>query len=350
MIEWLNLTDTQRRASLNQAAIRSGMVPIAIEKDWWVTLVLKALFTTPNESHFIFKGGTSLSKGFGLIERFSEDIDIALSPEAFGKKYKDAPTHSYVKGLKRDGCAFTTGTIMQELIFSLHQAGLNLATVEIFAEVINPQMRDKDPQTIYVRYRSLFEPHPYLKNEVKIEFSVRSLTEPFETIGIQSLLWQHFPNPRYAEQQVQIRATHPMKTLLEKMFLLHEKFQIIDQKQIAPEDIKLERGSRHLFDLVRMDDKGIADMLLGDPHFYERLLLHRRYWIRQRGVDYDTLRPATLNFRPPAAVLNVYRADYTIMRTEMIYGKSEDFDILIQKLNDLNNKISTMLLPVPVQP
>ncbi|MDR6566936.1 nucleotidyl transferase AbiEii/AbiGii toxin family protein [Chitinophaga ginsengisegetis] len=344
MIEWLHLTDTQRRTSLNQAAVKSGVIPVAIEKDWWVTLVLKALFTTPNEGHFIFKGGTSLSKGFGLIERFSEDIDIALSPEAFGKKYKDEPTHRYVKGLKKEGCAFTTGTIIKELAVSLQQTGLDLATIEMFAEAIDPLMRDKDPQTIYVRYRSLFEPHPYLKNEVRIEFSVRSLTEPFETVDIQSLLWQHFPNPIYAEQLSKIRATHPMKTLLEKMFLLHEKFQVINQRQISPEDVKLERGSRHLFDLIRMDDKGIADQLLTDPQFYEKLLLHRRYWIRQKGVDYDKLQPATLNFRPPAEILEVYRADYMTMRAEMIYGKSEDFDSLIQKLNNLNDKINRMVL------
>ena len=63
MIEWLALTDNQRRTSLEQAQINSGIIPKAIEKDWWVTLALKALFELPYANYFIFKGGTSLSKG-----------------------------------------------------------------------------------------------------------------------------------------------------------------------------------------------------------------------------------------------------------------------------------------------
>ena len=82
MIAWLSLNDEQRRITLEQASIRSGIQPKAIEKDWWVTLSLKALFSSEYAQYCIFKGGTSLSKGWKLIQRFSEDIDIALDPEA----------------------------------------------------------------------------------------------------------------------------------------------------------------------------------------------------------------------------------------------------------------------------
>lgn len=83
MIDWLHLTDEQRRTSIAQAAVVSGIAEKAIEKDWWVTLTLKAIFESPYAKFFIFKGGTSLSKGWKLIERFSEDIDIALDPMAY---------------------------------------------------------------------------------------------------------------------------------------------------------------------------------------------------------------------------------------------------------------------------
>jgi predicted nucleotidyltransferase component of viral defense system len=115
MTGWLKLTDEQRRTSIAQAAIRSGITAKAIEKDWWVTLTLKALFESPYAKFFIFKGGTSLSKGWKLIERFSEDIDIALDPMAFGKEYKTNPSHTYVKTLKKDGCAFTSTVLMDAL-------------------------------------------------------------------------------------------------------------------------------------------------------------------------------------------------------------------------------------------
>ena len=103
MTEWLTLSDEQRMTSLEQAQINSGIVPKAIEKDWWVTLVLKALFELHQAIHFVFKGGTSLSKGWGLLSRLSEDIDIALSPEAFKMSYENTPSHSYVKKVKKTG-------------------------------------------------------------------------------------------------------------------------------------------------------------------------------------------------------------------------------------------------------
>ena len=80
MTGWLQLTLDQRRTTLEQAFVRSGMQTKAIEKDWWVTLCLKALFSTPYAPYCLFKGGTSLSKGWKLIQRLSEDIDIAIAP------------------------------------------------------------------------------------------------------------------------------------------------------------------------------------------------------------------------------------------------------------------------------
>lgn len=76
MIGWLRLSDEQRRAAIEQSFIRSNIAEKAIEKDWWVTLALKALFSMPQSEHFIFKGGTSLSKGWKLIKRLSEDVDV----------------------------------------------------------------------------------------------------------------------------------------------------------------------------------------------------------------------------------------------------------------------------------
>ena len=68
---WLDLNDNQRKTTLEQTQIKSGIEPKALEKDWWVTLVLKALFDIPEAEHFIFKGGTSLSKGWNLLSRLS---------------------------------------------------------------------------------------------------------------------------------------------------------------------------------------------------------------------------------------------------------------------------------------
>ena len=102
------MSTEDKKEIISQVNFRTGMTEKAIEKDWWVTLTLKALFRLPMSEHFIFKGGTSLSKCWKLIERFSEDIDIALAPEAFGMKYIKTITRGHVKRLKRKGCAYTS--------------------------------------------------------------------------------------------------------------------------------------------------------------------------------------------------------------------------------------------------
>ena len=97
MIGWLkNLNDASRLISINEASRISGISAKAIEKDWWVTLSLKLVFNTPYANHFAFKGGTSLSKGWQLIDRFSEDIDISLSSEAVGIAYAESPSKTFV--------------------------------------------------------------------------------------------------------------------------------------------------------------------------------------------------------------------------------------------------------------
>lgn len=104
MTGWLSLSEAQRRISLDQAAAASGISTKALEKDWWVTLTLMALFQNPYSKYLIFKGGTSLSKCWNLIERFSEDIDIALDPEVLNLSYEENPGRGYFGRLKRKGC------------------------------------------------------------------------------------------------------------------------------------------------------------------------------------------------------------------------------------------------------
>ena len=184
---------------MDQVNARTGMSLKAIEKDWWVTLVLKVLFALPMQEHFIFKGGTSLSKGWKLIERFSEDIDIALAPAAFGLEYKSSPSHGYVKKLKREGCAYTSTVIKNALIKQITAMGVPAGLLTIEAEAVLPTMQDKDPQTIYIRYPSLYDPHEYIADVVKVEFGVRSLREPFAPVSIQSIIAGIFPNRAYSE-------------------------------------------------------------------------------------------------------------------------------------------------------
>lgn len=333
MIGWLQLTDEQRITSLQQASIVSGITAKAIEKDWWVTLTLKALFNSTYAEYFIFKGGTSLSKGWKLIDRFSEDIDIALDPRAFNREYLKDPSHNYIKTLKKEGCSFTSSVLLESLKTEFVLLNVPADYIEIDAEEVSPTIPDKDPQTLYVRYKSLFAPHEYIADVVKIEFSVRSLKEPFALIKIQSILSEFFPNNAYAETPFDVVAVEPRKTLLEKAFLLHEKFLHTEAGKI-----KVERLSRHLYDLVKMMDTPSAGIALKDPDFYATLVEHRRNYIRLSNVDYNTLHQSTLSFIPPDELIQMFREDYSAMQLAMIYGDSPDFDVLISQLKLLQGR------------
>jgi hypothetical protein len=334
MINWLlNLTDEQRRIALNQAAIVSGMQVKAIEKDWWVTLTLKALFQTEYKDYLVFKGGTSLSKCWNLIERFSEDIDIGISPEALGMEYRDEPSKSYVEKLRKKGCEFTSTTFKDALEASFIQLGIPAGTITITAKEVKAEHTDVDPQTLYISYTSLFDPNPYLADVVKIEASTRSLKEPFENREVRSILTTYFPNVAYEEIPFVVAATAPQRTFLEKCFLLHEEFNTKEDDKI-----RFERMSRHLYDLDRMMDLEPGMIALNGNDLFNTILHHRINYTPIRGYDYSNLTPATIKFIPPPAVLESYRDDYAVMVEQMIYGETRNFDEIIKRLEELENR------------
>ena len=83
-MKFIDIPEESQRQAINTVALNSGLPPSSIEKDWWVTQVLKAIFALPYAKELSFKGGTSLSKAWEIIDRFSEDIDIAISREYLG--------------------------------------------------------------------------------------------------------------------------------------------------------------------------------------------------------------------------------------------------------------------------
>jgi hypothetical protein len=335
MTEFLNLNEDNRRLLIDQVSTITGISAKALEKDWWVTLVLKALFELPMAEHFIFKGGTSLSKGWKLLERFSEDIDIALAPEAFNRTYEKAPSSSWVKRLKKEGCEFTSTVIRHALEQQLFQMGVPADMIRVEAEEVKQTQPDKDPQVIYVRYPSLYEPNAYLTEPVKIEFGVRSLREPYSKIEVRSLLSESHNSRLYHENPFNVTAVEPRKTFIEKMILLHEKFQSGRVDSGAG-----ERQSRHLSDIHRMMIKDIVKEVMNDYTLYQTVVEHRRYYSRLRDVNYDAMGLQHLLFIPPFELLEAFRRDYETMRSEMIYGEAPGFDDLLQDLRELNQQLA----------
>ncbi len=337
MIGWLiNLNDASRLTSINEASRISGISAKAIEKDWWVTLSLKLLFNSPYARHFAFKGGTSLSKGWQLIDRFSEDIDISLSSEAVNIEYAEKPSKTFVEQLKRAGCFFTSNELMEALKAEFRNSQVPEILYSIEAESVRSDMPDTDPQTLYVNFISLFDPKPYLPDRVKIEFSVRSLKEPSIKRGMRSLLVTHFPNENYIEENCEILTIQPQRTLIEKMLLLHEEYNRDERGKM-----RTDRMSRHYYDLFQLGRQDFSSATLKDNDFIEEIIEHRKYYSRLKRFDYSTLKRGSIRIIPSDDVLKALEQDYEIMRAEMIYGHPPTFEEIFQSMKNLQDEINS---------
>lgn len=195
-----------------------------------------------------------------------------------------------------------------------------------------------DPEKIEVHYRSLLPLSSYVLNKVIIEVSGRSMNEPLENVEINSIISQSLPNAKFADKLFPIKAVSPKRTFLEKAFLLHEEFA----KETI--DIRIDRMSRHIYDLEKLMDKQIAQQALSDTELYKIIIEHRRKFIGIKGFDYDTLMPQTISFIPPNEVISYWKDDYVKMQSTMIYGSSLSFDKLIERIKELNERFRKIKL------
>jgi hypothetical protein len=330
MIELLRLSEEQRRLIFTNAGFQAGLLANVVEKDWWVTLILKAVFLTEYAPHLLFKGGTSLSKCWKLVSRFSEDIDLAIDRTYLG--FGGEISNSKIHQLKKAACDFTSFKLKDAIQKQLLELGVPERMLMITHSPIKPELQDKDPQELQIEYPSLFEPMDYISKVVKVEVSGLSLKEPFSTCLINSVVDEEYNNYPFAGKPFEVRAVDPKRTFLEKMFLLHEEFQ-------RKEKMRAHRMSRHLYDLERVMDTLHGWSAIHDKELYATVINHRKKFYKLSGINYDLHQPDTILFIPPATILKAYDQDYTVMRQQMIQGDPPAFEMLIRRLEELTNRL-----------
>lgn len=332
--KWLTLTKKRRIEILNQATELTGLPSVAIEKDWWVTLALKASFSLPYSKYIVFKGGTSLSKGWNLIDRFSEDIDLAIDRKFFG--FDGDISKTQIKNLRKQSCEFISTTFLDDLnkIMTEWKA---IDECNLIAQPVKDS--DKDPQVIEIHYNSVIDISAYLPQRVLIEVSSRSLMEPIEEIKINSILNDNFSQQIFGTAPFKIPTVLPQRTFLEKVFLLHEEFsQDVDK-------IRIDRLSRHLYDLEKLMDTEHGMAALKNTDLYNNIIAHREKFNPLRGLDYANHIPSKISIVPPDGVLKDYERDYETMTSFMIYGEPIKFMNLLKRILELQTRINGISLP-----
>lgn len=329
MIEWLKLPIERQAEILGLVSKQTGLPAGAIEKDWWVTLALFAIFRTQWSEYLVFKGGTSLSKSWKLIERFSEDIDLVIDREALG--FGGELSKTKIKELRKVSCSFTSGVFRDSLENELLSMGVPPGSFVLKAKETTES--DRDPQILELIYYSAFDRNKYLKDAVLIEVGARSLREPSEQKMVTSIISETLGEKTVAGQPFSILTVNPVRTFLEKLFLLHEEFNKPTDK------VRNDRMSRHLYDVEKIMDTEYGKKALADTDLYRSIVEHRNKFNAIRGMDYKTLHPSTISFIPGKNVIKDWEQDYKSMQQNMIYGESIPFSKLIVRLKELESRV-----------
>ncbi len=330
MNRFYNLPTESKERILKETGEKNNLPPYAVEKDWWVVQTLTILFELGIGKHLVFKGGTSLSKSWDIIERFSEDVDLAVDRAFYG--FEGELGKERRTKLRKKANSYIRETLFPEL----QKAFVAMGLMEVKIELEEITTSDQDPVIINVNYPNVIESPGYIRPRVQIEIGCRSLIEPLENRPLLSLVDVTYPEAQFSQKPVNIPSVLPERTFLEKIFLLHEEFK-------RPEDkIRVDRLSRHLYDVYKLSNTEFAAKALSNKELYETLVKHRYSFTRMGGVDYNLHQPQTIHIIPNPDLMPAWAADYKTMQEQMIHGESPGFEELIGSLKNLNKLINTL--------
>ena len=339
MYTFAKLAKTERSQAFRIASEKLGYPAYVIEKDFWVTYILNTLFNRINHQHrILFKGGTSLSKCYKLIDRFSEDIDLSLhmsdlgfegdkAPHIVATKESKSAAKRAVEDLKIAGELFLENTILVLLKEKIIE---DLGSVESWGLVID----NANAENILFHYpKSLDDDeygNKYVKPVVLIETGTKSEHLPMEKIEVNSLL-----EDAIAEigSKAVVRVLSPKRTFWEKVTLLHA------ENNINRVDRVKERLSRHLYDIVMLSRSSIGVEAMKDLALLDTVAKHKAFYYRSNAAKYDEAKAGTLKIVPKGEILKAFRVDYEKMRS-MFAGEVIEFDIIIEELQILEDKIN----------
>lgn len=338
------LSAAERTILFQETAQRRGLAPLVIEKDFWVCWTLKQLFDLPTGQHLIFKGGTSLSKIFGVIKRFSEDIDLSISRESLGF------------GAEKEPEAASSKKQTQQRIEELQQACIRKITSELlpsmkeaFVAILGDapgndvsetswqlEQDTHDPQTLLFTYpRQQNTPlliASYIRPVVRIELGARSDHWPAGTYPLTPYAAEEFPD--YFEAPIcQVKTLEAERTFWEKATILHaEHFR-------PTGSATADRISRHYYDLYQMANSAIAEKALARMDLLKRVAEHKRIFFRSAWARYEEASPGSLHLIPPKERLSALRADYDKME-EMFFEQRPSFQQMLDVLQKLEEGIN----------
>ena len=323
-VQFGRLSLAARREALQAATLEGGR-PYLLEKDTWVVATLRILFEAPFGRHLVFKGGTSLSKAWRAIRRFSEDIDITYDIRGFapdlvagGDEEALPPTRSqerrWTRAIRPRLAEWVRDTARPFVEQELDQAGF-AASVRAEAE------------QLYVAYGPLFEPIGPVMPEVRVDFGARSTGDPHVVKPVACDAAAHVPGVAFPEARPAVML--PERTFWEKATSMHV--------YCLQHRVRGDRWSRHWHDVVRLDDAGIATRALEDRELALSVARHKGMFFRENDanrqrIDYQAAVSGNLRLVPSGSARRALAEDYAAMvPTGILLGDDEPFDTIMER-------------------
>ena len=330
---FLSLPEQDRQDVFEATASRLDTLPGYVEKDFWVCLVLDALYNRLPVGHpnLLFKGGTSLSKAFGLIERFSEDIDLVVFRDALGFEGERDPTVAKNLSNRRRAALFME---LRESCSGYIRGDLQIALTRLIDDLVDgcyvvPDEDDVDGQTLFVEYPTLYPSGDiaYVAPRVRIEAGARSALDPSLNCTITPYVADELPD--WSFDVGDIRVIAPERTYWEKLLILHGVYCGYRDAERLPAD--RDGISRHYYDVAMITATETGRSALSDIDLLDAVRSHNLTAFRQAWKRFEEAIPGSVRLVPQPDLRTVIERDYGAMQG-MILGDVPDFGWVMEQL------------------
>jgi len=326
---------SDRKDLFNETAARLAIHEVIAEKDFWVCWLLKQLFTIPEFNGWLtFKGGTSLSKCFNLIGRFSEDVDLAVDFERLGFTGQKDPRRGDLSYTKRQPlldemldacCTYIAGPFMMLLRAQITKLlGRDGWVLEVSSS---------DANTVEFEYPSALNVQlNYIRPRVVLELGTHAEPIPRDRFAVRPFAADQFPD-LFDEPACLVTTVLARRTFWEKATILHAEYYRLLDKPLLP------RYSRHYADVAAMARAAVKAEALADLDLLNSVCRHKDRFYHCAWARYIEARPGSFHLTPRSERLGELRRDYQNMHL-MFFSEAPSFDEILDQLSDLEHEIN----------
>lgn len=325
-------SDNDKRSLFRNTADKMGLNDAIVEKDFWVCFTLDYLFhRSPWKDAITFKGGTSLSKAFNLISRFSEDIDLILDWRVLGydidepwEKRSNTKQDAFNKEANLRAEVFLKETFCPAIKEGLSQ--------ELGREA-DIHMDEEEKQTVIFSYPKLFTNEGTLQ-VIRLEIGALAAWTPAKSAVITPYTAEYYPNV-FKQKDTNILTVAPERTFWEKVTILHHEAN-------RPEHLDMpQRYARHYYDLYRMALTPVKEAAFSQPDLLKKVVDFKIKFYPRAWAKYQEAVPGTLKLVPPEYRFSALETDYESMK-DMLYGDVPTFDTVIRVVRKLEKEINML--------